>query len=37
MKRNKTYSTIKGKMLTGSDCKGCAYFAVQTVIARIRL
>ena len=27
MKRNKTYSTIKGKVLSGSGCKYCAYFA----------
>ena len=27
MKRNKTYSTIKGTVLSGSGCKFCAYFA----------
>ena len=27
MKRNKTYSTTKGKVLSGSGCKYCAYFA----------
>lgn len=27
MKRNKTYSTIKGIVLSGSGCKYCAYFA----------
>ena len=27
MKRNKTYSTIKGTVLSGSGCKYCAFFA----------
>lgn len=27
MKRSKTYSTIKGIVLSGSECKFCAYFA----------
>lgn len=27
MKRKKTYSTIKGTVLSGSGCKYCAFFA----------
>ena len=27
MKRNKTYSTIKGTVLSGSGCNYCAFFA----------
>ena len=27
MKRNKTYSTIKGTVLSDSGCKYCAFFA----------